>query len=433
MTTLYEPPCLQTLAPEIYKIIMEELETKELFSLMLTSRAINHLTIPSFYKKIYTREKTACDTRGLVRLLTEKPWIKDLVHYLVIDEMDGGAYRELLGFDLPNLEAVLLQHEGKVKLKIDEEEKERLNQSIIPKPRLTNCMHLSLYYSTAQLVNLDISIVVLNIMRNPWNYAPENRRYPKFTINDAILFKHSSLTRLRISYVNLTALENASDDMFPFENLTHLLIEISCINLGVFKKMLSPVKKLAVFRFHQELHLPFSFEEFRQLFWRFRRTLRALKLEWRRIQDGETIGLDLSDFPALRILLGDPEVLFGQWKTCPDLIDQLKRRLPPNIRILTLIQFCWRNVDDGSQQAAWDQYGYVGLLRTIVHNKKEILPYLRYLLYQDSDKLMIPDNLAELAEEQKIDLWSAESCYDPDPLEYSNSPWNNDDEAQEES
>lgn len=270
-------------------------------------------------------------------------------------------------------------------------------------------------------------------MRNPWNYAPENRRYPKFTINDAILFKHSSLTRLRISYVNLTALENASDDMFPFENLTHLLIEISCINLGVFKKMLSPVKKLAVFRFHQELHLPFSFEEFRQLFWRFRRTLRALKLEWRRIQDGETIGLDLSDFPALRILLGDPEVLFGQWKTCPDLVDQLKRRLPPNIRILTLIQFCWRNVDDGSQQAAWDQYGYVGLLRTIVHNKKEILPYLRYLLYQDSDKLMIPDNLAELAEEQNIDLWSAESCYDPDPLEYSNSPWNNDDEAQEES
>jgi hypothetical protein len=347
--------------------------------------------------------------------------------------MDEGAYRELLGFDLPNLEAVLLQHEGKVKLKIDEEEKERLNQSIIPKPRMVNCTHLSLYHSTAQLVNLDISIVVLNIMKNPWSYPPEHRSYPRFTINDAILFKHSSLTRLRISYVDLTALENASDDMFPFENLTHLLIEISCISLGVFKKMLSPAKKLAVFRFHQELHLPFSFKEFRELFWKFRRTLRVLKLEWRRIQDGETIGLDLSDFPALRILLGDPEVLFGQWKTCPDLVDQLKRRLPPKIRILTLIQFCWRNVDDGSQQAAWDEYGYVGLLRTIVQNKREILPYLKYLLYQDSDKLTIPDELAERAEEQKIDLWSAESCYDPDPLEYLSSSWSNDDEAQEES
>ncbi|KAM0191267.1 hypothetical protein ACHAPI_009021 [Fusarium lateritium] len=121
MTPIHEAPCLQTLAPEIYKIIMEELETKEWFSLMLTSKAINHLTIPSFYRKIYTREKTACDTRGLVHLLTRKPWIRDLVHYLVIDEMDQGAYRELLAFDLPNLEAVLLQHEGKVKLKIDEE------------------------------------------------------------------------------------------------------------------------------------------------------------------------------------------------------------------------------------------------------------------------------------------------------------------------
>ncbi|KAM0208815.1 hypothetical protein ACHAQI_006758 [Fusarium lateritium] len=390
---------------------MEELETKEWFSLMLTSKAINHLTIPSFYRKIYTREKTACDTRGLVRLLTTKPWIRDLVHYLVIDEMDQGAYRELLAFDLPNLEAVLLQHEGKVKLKIDEEEKDRLNKSIIPKPRLTN--------------------FVLNIMRNPWSYPPERRRYPRFTINDAILFKHSSLTRLRISYVDLTALENASDDMFPFEHLTHLLIEISCINLEVFKKILSPVKNLAVFRFHQELHLPFSFKEFRRLFYRFRHTLKVLKLEWRRIQDGETTGLDLSDFPALRILLGDPEMLFGLWKTCPDLVDQLARRLPPNIKILTLIQFCWLDADDGSQQAAWDQYEYVGLLKTIVQNKRELLPRLRYLLYQDSDKLVLPDKLAERAEEQKIEMWSAESSYDPDPLEWLNSPWYHEDEAQE--
>jgi hypothetical protein len=329
--------------------------------------------------------------------------------------MDERVYRELLGLDLPNLEAVLLQHEGKVKLVIDEEEKERLNQSIIPKSRLTNGMHLSLNYSTAHLVNLDISIVVLNTMIDPWNYLPVSQSFHTFTINDAILFKHSSLTRLTVSYVDLTALENATDDMFPFENLTHLLIEFSCINLEVFKKMLSPVKNLAVFRFHQEFYLPFSYSEFRHLFWKFRHTLKVLKLEWRNDIDIELTGLDLSDFTALAVLLGHPVVLFGPWDTYDDLADQLGRRLPPNIKTLTLIQFCWPDEEDGSHEAAWWHDTYVELLQTIVQNKQELLPHLRCLLYQDSDKLMIPDELEDLAEEQKIELCSSESTYGPDP------------------
>ncbi|KAF5666763.1 hypothetical protein FHETE_6097 [Fusarium heterosporum] len=91
MSTIYQPSGLETLPPEIYKMIMNVLETKEWFRLMLTSKAVNHLSIPSFYSKLYTRQKTRCDTRGLVRLLTEKPWIKDLVRHLVIDVMDEAA------------------------------------------------------------------------------------------------------------------------------------------------------------------------------------------------------------------------------------------------------------------------------------------------------------------------------------------------------
>ncbi|KAF4945736.1 hypothetical protein FSARC_14370 [Fusarium sarcochroum] len=399
-----QPAGLSTLAPEIYSMIMKELLTGDFFNLMQTSKAINHLTTPFLYYKLYTREGTDADTTGLVNMLKEKPWITDLVHALVIDELDEGAYRELLAFDFPNLEVILLQHEKKVKLTINKEEKQELNKHILPKSQLTN--------------------FVCNIMRNPYNYQPEHRKLHKFQIHDAILFSHPALTRLRLCYVDLTAFKDASVDMFPFEHLTELLIEVSRLNIETLRKILLPAKALQTFRYHQEVQLNFTLQEFRDLLYKFKDTLKVLKLPWRRIHEGETTGMDLSDFTALKLLIIDPRLLFGPWDVIPDVYGHIRKRMPPNVKLLVLDELRLPYHGNGGDTDALVHETNIKLLQTIVEHKWNLVPQLRCLLYYDAGNLKLPKGLKEQADAQKITMWAEDVDYDPDPTsEWLDASW----------
>ncbi|KZL80004.1 hypothetical protein CI238_07295 [Colletotrichum incanum] len=132
------PPGLWNIAPELFSTILSYLEIRELRPLMETCQAINSLTGPTFYEKIFTKQGSRYDTAGLVDLLTRRPFIRNLVYYLVIDELDEGALRQLLAFDMPKLRSILVQHEKDIMKPTGTEIKRSLNTLVCEKPQIQN-------------------------------------------------------------------------------------------------------------------------------------------------------------------------------------------------------------------------------------------------------------------------------------------------------
>ncbi|KAM0549159.1 hypothetical protein ACHAPJ_009614, partial [Fusarium lateritium] len=226
-----------------------------------------------------------------------------------------------------------------------------------------------------------------------------------------------------LCYVDLTAFQDASVGMFPFEHLTELLIEVSRLNIETLRKMLLPAKALQNFRYHQEIRLAFTLKEFRDLLFKFKDTLKVLKLPWRRTHQHET-GMELSDFAALKLLAVDPKVLLGRWDDVPDIYEYIRKRMPPNVKLLFLNDLRLPYYGNGGDADVRVHEANIKLLQAIVDNKWNLVPQLRCLNFYDAGNLKLPEGLEEQADAQKITMWAEEADFDPNPTsEWLDASW----------
>ncbi|KAK1988459.1 hypothetical protein LZ30DRAFT_22171 [Colletotrichum cereale] len=357
-----QPPGLLTIPPELVSTILCNLEIRELRPLMETCRALGSLTAPAFYEKIFTREGTRHDTAGLVDLLVRRPHIRTLIHYLVIDELDEVAVRQLLAFDLPNLRSILVQHEKDISKPADAEAKQRLNALVTQKPRMQN--------------------FTLNVMHDSFHCPPERRTYYRLSAEDAVFFRNPTLTRVRLSYLDLGGLKDPSVDPLPFGNLGELHIEACKLGLEALEKMLAPATSLRKFHFMHQFGLPCEPDHFVSLLGPARGTLKVLKLHWSRFEAPETACMSLSGFPAIRQLVVDPLLLFGSYTAESDMAALVRGGVPPNLKVLSL-----DNVQPWDRPRLRPGWGYAlspvnkKLIRTLVEEKEHLLPRLRHLTY----------------------------------------------------
>lgn len=139
VTTTEEPKGQLPLPPEILSIIFSNLKVEDLKTLMLTHSVINCLAAPSIFRAIRVKGNTDRDTTGLVDFLQRRTNVQRFVQSIDLDELDEGGFRRVLAFGLPNLDTIILQHEGHLIKTISAEEKRALNALIVPKPNLRNC------------------------------------------------------------------------------------------------------------------------------------------------------------------------------------------------------------------------------------------------------------------------------------------------------
>ncbi|TDZ32645.1 hypothetical protein C8035_v011036 [Colletotrichum spinosum] len=400
------PPGLLDLAPELFSMVTSQLEIRHLEPLMATSRLASILTAPAFYFRIYTREDTHHDTAGLVKMLNRRPEVCTLIHFLVIDELDEGAVRELLAMEMPRLESIILQHKEGIRKTISAKEKTRLNALVCTKPNIKN--------------------FTCNIMHDSYDEPSAERTLFKTSPEDSVFFQHATLTRVRLCYLDLTALADPSIEPFPFEALRELHVEVCSFNVAALGKLLVRARSLQYFRFHHEVRLPCTPEEFSSLLLASRESLKVLKLPWRNIRTepaSTSTGMDFSRFAAMRQLLVNPSHLLGEYTVGSDFQYLIRQKMPPNVKVVML---------DGVAPRGRPPPGFCHvlgeasreLIRSLMQETSGSLKKLRMLHYYHYRDIFKPLDLHRLAKEQNVRLfpilYHEELIY---PFDWLDSDW----------
>ena len=112
---------------------------RDLANLARTSKALRAAIAPYLYQKIYTKIGTLQDTSSIVRLVRQRPDIRPMIRTMVLDDFDHQHTRELLSYEFPRLQRLLIQHVGDFPRFISPREKRHLNKDIVPQPKLTYC------------------------------------------------------------------------------------------------------------------------------------------------------------------------------------------------------------------------------------------------------------------------------------------------------
>lgn len=131
---------LARLPPELFEMITEYLEIRHMRELMVTSRDCNKLVQPAFYRRLYigSHWDEKCSLSNILSLLARKADILPYIRTIIFEELDERCYRELLALPMPNLQNIILRHQGPFTETQTEEEKQLLNLKVLPKPRLEN-------------------------------------------------------------------------------------------------------------------------------------------------------------------------------------------------------------------------------------------------------------------------------------------------------
>lgn len=142
---------LLNLSQDIFKLILEQVcspdlsgerdkvQASDLSRMSRVSKRLYQTINPYLYQKIYTKIDTSHNTAWLTILLRRRPEVKAWIRLLILDEYHPRELRVLLSFEMPNLEALLVQHEGDDSAPIDAREMRRLNRDVYPQPKLRNC------------------------------------------------------------------------------------------------------------------------------------------------------------------------------------------------------------------------------------------------------------------------------------------------------
>ncbi|KAL8981536.1 MAG: hypothetical protein Q9205_003710 [Flavoplaca limonia] len=296
---------LLDLPSEVLNTIIEEIAICDMAVLARTCKAVKAYIEPRLHQKMYTRSGTPQDTGGLVGLLQTRPEKLPFVEVLALDEYHPRHTRRLLAMCMPRLWCIMIQHQEGEWVHVSDREKRTLNRALVQQPALT------------QMV----------FSRNI-NLAPEKLSRP-----DIRLFNYSNLTHLRLANVDLSEFGNPGHGAFSLPRLIFLWVEsppptaLESITLSAFngppieERMLQPI-------------LPHAAP-----------TLETLQLEQRGMYHRRPFTFDLSSFTALRLLRIEPRLLLapfgnnrGTYSTTAntDLAGLIRRRLPPNLKVLLL-------------------------------------------------------------------------------------------------
>lgn len=179
------------LPPEIHLLIFEHLGFPPISSinvaqfptwaaLELTCKAAQAITEPYLYHKIYTNvrdtyahsgqlrplaaRKRRFDTRSLVKLLRRRSHLVKFVKFLIIDEYDPRALRQLLANDFVKLESLIVQQDDKVLRHVGRKTCERWNHTAKRQAKLKNCKYsfvvLAFYHLFVQYAPFRTFVVI---------------------------------------------------------------------------------------------------------------------------------------------------------------------------------------------------------------------------------------------------------------------------------
>lgn len=129
---------LLDLPAEVFQWMVNKLRRRDRAALLRACRKTYALASTALYRRTYTKRGSANDISALPEFFARRPDLIRMVKVLVIDEYDETAYRRLLSVQFPNLENILMQHDGPVEKKATEEEKDLLNQALEAQPKLQN-------------------------------------------------------------------------------------------------------------------------------------------------------------------------------------------------------------------------------------------------------------------------------------------------------
>ena len=131
---------LLSLPPEIFAILEAYLELRELATFVLTCKSFKQHIERFLYKKVFiSRRSSTTNIKFFVSLLKHRPELIAWIHKFVIDEYDVEHFPQLLSFTFPNLENLIMQHDGSVKLPpLGKRKRNALNVAVKPQPSLLN-------------------------------------------------------------------------------------------------------------------------------------------------------------------------------------------------------------------------------------------------------------------------------------------------------
>ncbi|KAI1470602.1 uncharacterized protein F4812DRAFT_456612 [Daldinia caldariorum] len=352
---------------EIQWWILRYLGIRDQASLLQTCRRAQEIVEPLLYRRLFTKAGTDHDTNGLVEFLLERPYIVGAVRFLVLDEFHPVAYRQLMGIKFLNLESITMQHGGEP-LSIEDEKRCSLNQLVKEQPNLKN---------------LSFSIELGN-----WAAF-------RFEEDDAVLFRHRKLRRMRLSYIDFSAFDKLEVDYFQHTDLRGLFIELCWYNHEALDRLLSPSTRLQNLLIGHNDQLPFSERLYPSLLAPAQESLRILDFTWRWKLPVEDQGMDLTQFRNLHFLRIPPIYLLGSAYMDDSALPELIRtRFPPNLKMLLLENIVPRSIrvmnERGIVFPGYPPPGYTleltlrprdyQLVRFLIAEKHRVLPRLKYVL-----------------------------------------------------
>lgn len=238
----------------------------------------------------------------------------------------------------------------------------------------------------------------------PWYFFPA-------TEADIILFRHPSLTRLRIQFADLTAFGQPSIAPLPTESLRTLWVEATICSLEALRKILLRVGSLETFDFDHSFR-PLSFEpsEFTVLLSACQTRLTSLKLRWDRDAYGLSCPwslpryqrLSFSSFPALRYLMISPQMMIGSYGEETD-YSAIQQRFPTGLKVLYLYEFVKPDHSSSaapSEMLAPDRK----LLLALLGLEPKQSNCLQYLIYSDIKFVLEPTDIRKRAKDSDIEL-----------------------------
>ncbi|KAL7627861.1 hypothetical protein AAE478_002056 [Parahypoxylon ruwenzoriense] len=376
---------------EIQWCILRCLNLRDQASFLRTCRRARDIVEPLFYRNIFTKVGTHNDTAGLLAFLQRRPHVISLVHFLILDEFHPVAYRQLMAIEFPNLESIIAKHDGEP-LQIDDEKRQSLNEFVREQPRLTS-----------------LTFSIEREDPNPF----------KLDEDDAIMFRHRKLRRMRLSYVDFSAFGRLAADYFQHVDLRGFLIDLCWYDYEALDRFISPTVQLQNVLISHNDQLPFSEKLYPTLLDRARESLRILDLTWRWKIPLEDQGMDFTGFPNLHFLRVPPVYLLSSAYMEDTALEELIRtKFPPNLKMLLLENIVPRSIrvmnERGFVFPGYPPPGYTlelalmprdyQLIRFLITEKHNVLPRLKYVLMYYMEIMHDPLDLYPLAKENGITL-----------------------------
>ncbi|KAI1458048.1 hypothetical protein F4805DRAFT_155124 [Annulohypoxylon moriforme] len=376
---------------EIQWWILRYLDPGSQASFLQTCHQARDIVEPLLYHKVFTKVSSHNDTASLVDFLLRRPHVANFIHFLVLDEFHPVAYRQLMSIVFPNLESIIMQHDGEI-IKIDEEERRSLNLLVKEQPNLTN--------------------LTFSIERETWAAVT-------FAKDDAILFRHKKLRRMRISYIDFSTFGQLDEDYFQHDNLRVLFFELCWYSEDAMARLVAPTRKLQNLLIGHNDQLPFSEKLYPTVLATARESLRILDLTWRWKIPIEDKGMDFTQFPNLHFLRVPPVYLLGSaYMDDAALPDLIRTMFPPNLKMLLLENIVPRSIrvmnERGVVFPGYPPPGYTleltlmprdyQLIRFLITEKHNVLPRLKYVLMYYMEFMQDPADLYPLAKENGVTL-----------------------------